>query len=133
VNLTPYLYFNGDCEEALRTYERVLGGKIDALLTYEGMPAEQNVPAEWRKKIMHASMTVGVSTLMASDNPPSLTEARSGYRVSINVDSVADAERIYKELTAGGEVTVPLEQTFFAERFAMFSDRFGTRWMVNCA
>ena len=133
MNLSPYLYFNGDCEEAFRLYERVFGTKIDALLPYEGMPSEQHMPAEWSKKIMHASMRVGDTLLMASDNPPTLTEERSGYRVSINVDSVADAERIYKDLTAGGDVTMPLEQTFFAQRFAMFTDRFGTRWMVNCS
>jgi PhnB protein len=133
VELVPYLFFDGNCEEAFRTYERVLGGTIEAMLSHEETPANDNVPAEWRKKIVHASLLVGQHRLMASDSPPALSEPRSGFRVSINVTDAAEAERIFKELSAGGEVTMPFEQTFFAQRFAMFTDRFGTRWMLNCA
>jgi len=133
MELVPYLFFDGDCEEAFRTYERVLGGRIEAMLSHEGTPAAENVPPEWRKKIVHACLRVGAHQLMASDSPPALSEPRSGFRVSIDVTDVAEAERIFKELSAGGQVTMPFEQTFFAQRFAMFTDRFGTRWMLNCA
>jgi PhnB protein len=133
MELVPYLFFDGNCEEAFRTYERVLGGKIEAMLPHEGTPAAEGVPPEWRKKILHAELRVGDAKLYASDAPPAHSAPRSGFRVSINVTSVADAERIFKELASGGEITMPLEQTFFAQRFAMLTDRFGTEWMVNCA
>ncbi len=132
MELTPYLYFDGQCEEAFRLYERVLGGKIEAMITHAGTPAEANVPDDWKQKIVHARLAVGRSVLMGSDSPPAFSEPRSGFSVSIGVDDPAEAERIFKELSAGGEVRMPLEQTFFARRFAMFVDRFGTKWMVNC-
>ena len=133
MELNPYLDFDGNCEEAFRAYERVLGGKIEAMLSHEGTPAAETVPPEWRKKILHAAMLVGNHRLLASDSPPAFAEPRSGFRVCINTTDVAEAERVFKELSAGGEVTVPLGETFFGRRFAMFSDRFGQKWMVHCS
>lgn len=132
MQLAPYLYFDGNCEEAFRTYERVLGGKIEAMIPHAGTPAEQAVPAEWQQKIIHARLAVGDAVLMGSDSPPAFSEPRSGFSVSIGVDDPAEAERIFKALSEGGEIRMPFEQTFFARRFAMFVDRFGTKWMVNC-
>ena len=133
MQLNPYLFFSGQCEAAFKFYAQVLGGKIDALLTHEGTPAENHVPAEWRSKIMHARMTIGDWVLMASDAPPGRSQPPQGFSVHISVDEPAEAERIFKALADGGQVRMAIEQTFWAERFGMLVDRFGTPWMINCA
>jgi PhnB protein len=132
MQLNPYLLFNGQCEAAFRFYEKCLGGKIEAMLTHEGTPAEQDVPPEWRKKILHARLTVGDEVLMASDAPPERYEKPQGFSVSLNIDNAGEAERIFRALSENGKVHMPMQQTFWAERFGMCVDRFGTPWMVNC-
>jgi PhnB protein len=107
-------------------------GKIEAMLTHEGTPAEQHVPADWRKKILHARLTVGDQVLMGSDAPPDRYEKPQGFSVSLNVNAPAEAERIFHALAENGKVQMPLEQTFWAVRFGMCVDRFGIPWMVNC-
>ena len=132
MQIQPYLFFKGDCEEAFKFYERVLRGKIEAMLPHAGTPAEQHTPPEWRDKIMHARMTVGDAVLMASDAPPEHYKAPQGFSVNLQIDQVAEAERVFNELSAGGNVTMPIQPTFWATRFAMFTDRFGIAWMINC-
>ena len=132
MKLNPYLFFNGQCEAAFKFYEKCVGGKIEAMLTHEGTPAEQDVPPEWRKKILHARLTVGDQVLMASDAPPERYEQPKGFSVSLNIDDPAEAERIFHALAEKGKVQMPLEQTFWAIRFGMCVDRFGIPWMVNC-
>ena len=132
MQLNPYLTFNGQCEAAFKFYEKCLGGKIEAMLTHEGTPAEQHVPPEWRKKILHARLTVGDQELMASDAPPERYEKPQGFSVSLNVNTPAEAERIFHALAENGKVQMPLAQTFWAIRFGMCVDRFGIPWMVNC-
>ena len=132
MQLNPYLTFNGQCEAAFKFYEKCLGGKIEAMLTHEGTPAEQGVPTEWRKKILHARLTVGDQELMASDAPPERYEKPQGFSVSLNVNTPAEAERIFHALAENGKVQMPLAQTFWAIRFGMCVDRFGIPWMVNC-
>lgn len=132
MQIQPYLFFKGDCEEAFKFYERVLKGKIEAMLPHAGTPAEQHTPPEWRDKIMHARLTVGDAVLMASDAPPEHYKAPQGFSVNLQIDQVAEAERVFSELSAGGTVTMPIQPTFWATRFAMFSDRFGIAWMINC-
>lgn len=132
MQLNPYLFFNGQCEEAFKFYAQVLGGKIDGMLTHAGTPAEQQVPAEWRDKIMHARLIVGDQVLMASDAPPDHYEKPSGFSVSIQIKDKAEAERIFNELAEGGKIQMPFAQTFWAAGFGMCADRFGTPWMVNC-
>jgi PhnB protein len=132
MQLQPYLHFNGDCETAFKYYERVLGGKIDAMLTHAGTPAEQHVPAEWRNKILHARLVVGDAVLMASDAPPGHYHKPQGFSVSIQIKDTARAEAIFRALADGGTVTMPFAETFWAARFGMLVDRFGTPWMVNC-
>jgi len=129
---TPYLNFDGTCAEAFRHYERVLGGTILYLQTHGDSPMRNNVGPEWHDRVMHALFQAGELQLMASDAPPSHYEKPSGVYVSLHLDSAAEADRIYAELSEGGEVKMPLQETFWAERFAMFSDRFGTPWMINC-
>ena len=132
MQIQPYLFFKGDCEEAFKFYERILKAKIDAMLPHAGTPAEQNTPPEWRDKIMHARLTVGEAVLMASDAPPEHYSAPVGFSVSLQIDKVSEAERVYNELSIGGRITLALQQTFWATRFGMFTDRFGIPWMINC-
>ena len=133
MQLNPYLFFKGDCEEAFRFYERVLGGRIVAMLTHEGTPSAEHTPAEWRSKIIHARMVVGDQVLMASDAPPGHQEdAMKGFSINVGVDDPAEAERIFHALAEGGTVRMPIQETFWAVRFGMLVDRFGTPWMVNC-
>lgn len=133
MQLVNYLFFDGNCEEAFRYYEKHLGGKIEAMLPHEGTPAEEHVPAEWRKKIMHACLTVGDAMLMASDAPPAHSEKPQGFKVAIQIDDAEEGERIFNALADGGTVVMPYEETFWAKRFGMVTDRFGVPWMVNCA
>jgi PhnB protein len=132
MQLLPYLHFNGDCETAFRYYERCLGGKIEAMLTHAGSPAEQHVPAEWRSKILHARLVVRDAVLMASDAPPGHYQKPQGFSVSIQISEPVRADDIFRSLADGGTVIMPFGQTFWAARFGMLVDKFGIPWMVNC-
>jgi PhnB protein len=128
-----YLMFNGQCEAAFKFYEKVLGGKIEAMIPHEGSPAATSVPADWAKKIMHARLSVGGKVfLMASDAPPQYSEPMKGFQVNISIDDPAEADRVFNALAEGGTVRMPIQKTFWAIRFGMLTDRFGTPWMVNC-
>jgi PhnB protein len=132
MQLNPYLVFNGNCEAAFRFYEKVLGGKIEAMLPHEGTPAAEHVPPEWRNKIMHARLSVGDKILMGSDAPPDHYEAMKGFSVTLGIDRPAEAERIFHALAEKGTVRLPIQKTFWAARFGMLVDQFGTPWMINC-
>jgi PhnB protein len=132
MKLNPYLNFGGTCREAFQHYEKLLGGKIAFLHTFGEAPAEMQMPADWRDKVMHATLTVGDNVLMGSDAPPGRHEKMQGVSVSLNVDTPDEAERIWKGLEQGAQVMMPLQQTFWAQRFGMLTDRFGTPWMINC-
>ena len=132
MQLNPYLTFDGRCEEAFKFYEKVLGGKIKAMMTFEGSPAAENAPPEWLKKIMHATLDVGGEPLMGSDGSPKHYSEPKGFAVSLSPTKVADAERIFNAFAEGGKVGMPLQQTFWAARFGMVTDRFGIPWMINC-
>ena len=132
MQINPYLIFDGNCEAAFKFYERALGGKIEAMMTHVGTPAEQHVPAEWRDKILHARLTVNGQTLMASDALPGHYEAPKGFSVSLQIKDPEEAERVFRALEEKGKVTMPFEKTFWATRFGMLVDQFGIPWMVNC-
>lgn len=132
MQLNSYLVFNGQCEAAFRFYERCLGGKIDCLIPHEGSPCADQVPAEWRTKILHAQMTVGDQVLMGSDAPPERYQQPKGFSVSIQIANAAEAEKLFHALAENGKVQMPIQETFWAERFGMLTDQFGTPWMVNC-
>jgi PhnB protein len=122
-----YLNYPGTCEEAFRFYEEHLGGKLAMLMRHEENP-RPDLPAGYGRKVLHAHLDLGNSALLGADIP-SAEPMRSAY-VSLTLDSVADAERVYGLLSEGGQVFMPMEQTFFAARFAMLRDRFGTSWML---
>ena len=132
MNLNPYLMFNGQCEAAFKFYERCLGGKIDALMPHEGTPAAEHVPANWRNKVLHARMVVGDTVLMGSDSPPNDYQAPKGFSVTLQIKEPVEAERVFHELSEQGTVQMPIQQTFWASRFGMLTDRFGIPWMINC-
>ena len=133
MQLNPYLIFNGNCEEALQFYERVLGAKVDCLLRHEATPAEQNIPHEWRKKVMHARFTINGQPVMASDCPPQHYQPPQGFSVTLGIEDPAEADRVFAALAEQGNVRMPIAETFWARRFGMLVDRFGIPWMVNCA
>jgi len=132
MQLNPYLLFNGQCEAAFKFYEKILGGKIEAMIPHEGTPAAEHVPPEWLKKILHARLVVGDTVLMASDAPPDRYAAMKGFSVSLVIDDPAEAERVFHALAENGTVRMPIQETFWATRFGMLTDQFGTPWMVNC-
>ena len=132
MHLNPYLLFNGQCEAAFRFYAQCLGGKIEGLMTHGDSPMANRVPPEWHNKILHAAMTIGDRTLMGSDLPPGEYREPKGFSISLGVKDPAEAERVFHALAENGTVTMPLQKTFWSERFGMFVDRFGIPWMVNC-
>jgi PhnB protein len=136
MQLIPYLTFDGQCEAAFKFYEKVLGGKIVAMMTYGDMPADacggSPMPDAVRKLIAHARLTVGDVTLMGGDAPQGRYQKPQGTMVNIAVTDPAQAERAFHALAEGGSVVMPIQETFWAKRFGMLTDRFGTPWMINC-
>jgi PhnB protein len=132
MQMNTYLSFKGQCEAAFKFYERCLGGQLGSIFRYAGTPLAGQVPADWQDKIMHGSITVGGQVLMGGDVAPEKYEAPKGFSISLQIESTADAERIFPQLADGGQVVMPLEKTFWAERFGMVVDRFGIPWLINC-
>jgi len=129
VQLHTYLNYGGNCEDAFKFYEQHLGGRITMLMRHgEQPPGGQQVPADFKGKVLHARMNLGGTELLGADIP-SFQPIRSAY-LSLTVDSDQEAERVFRLLTDGGEVFMPMQETFFASRFAMFRDRFGTSWLL---
>ena len=127
-----YLRFNGNCEEAFKLYAGLCGGAIESLQRFEDSPAEDQVPAALRKQVLHARLKLGDDVIMGSDAPPGRYQVPDGFSVSLTIDAPADAERVFKVLSEKGTVQMPMSETFFAKRFGMVTDRFGTPWMVLC-
>ena len=130
MKLHTYLNYGGNCEQAFRFYEKHLGGKIKVMMTQEQGPDPGKVPPDMKKAILYACMTIGETEIMASDvSPDRFQPMRSAY-LSLGVDSSAEAERIHALLSEGGQIFMPMQETFFAFRFSMLRDRFGTSWMI---
>jgi PhnB protein len=130
MRLDIYLNYPGRCEEAFRFYEQHLGGKITGVSRHGEQPGGSDLPAEWKGKILHARIEIGNTVLMGADIP-SAEPMRSAY-LTLSVDSAEEAERLYALLSDGGQVFMKMEETFFASRFGMLRDRFGTSWMILC-
>jgi len=130
--MTPYLSFNGKCREAFQFYERVLRGKIMFMQTYGDAPPGQNPMPEAKDRIMHVRLTAGDFVLMGSDAPPQYFQQPAGFSISLNTEDVAEAERLFNALSSNGQVKMPIQETFWARRFGMCIDQYGTPWMVNC-
>ena len=133
MNVNPYLILNGDCEAAFTFYAQATGGELGPMMRFDGMEGCGDIPPEYGQKIMHTHVMFGQTVLMGSDNHPAQPyEGVKGCSVSLSVDSIKEAERIFAALSAGGEVQMPLEETFWAIRWGSFTDRFGKPWMINC-
>jgi PhnB protein len=132
MQLNPHLSFDGRCEAAFKFYEQALGGKIQYVKTYAESPMGEKMPPEWRKKVIHAALKIADLLVMGSDAPPDHYRKPQGVTMSISVADPAEADRIFKNLTDGGQVQMPMQETFWALRFGMLVDRFGIPWMVNC-
>jgi PhnB protein len=130
MRLNAYLNYGGNCEEAFRFYEKHLGGKINAIMRFADQPNPENAPPGTEKFVLYANLSIAGTELMASDVPPDRFQPMRSVYLSLGVDSNEEAERIYALLKEGGEVFMPMEETFFAFRFGMLRDRFGTSWMV---
>jgi PhnB protein len=131
--LVNYLIFDGTCAEAMRFYERTLGGKLEGMMTHAESPMAGQAPPGSADRILHARLVLdGGAVLMASDSMVGHPyEGMKGFSVSLTYPKAADARRVFEALTKGGRVTLPLQQTFWSEAFGMLVDRFGTPWMVN--
>jgi PhnB protein len=126
----PYLFFEGSCDEAVKFYQAALGAEILMLMRYKESPDQSMVAPETAEKVMHASLRIGESVVMASDGHCAGKTTFGGFSLSLIVADDADAERKFAALTEGGQVTMPLTKTFFASKFGMGADRFGVQWMV---
>jgi PhnB protein len=129
MKIHTYLNYGGNCEKAFRFYEHHLGGKVTAMITHAGQPLK-DAPPDWEKAILHARITIGGTDIMASDVPPQQFQPMRSAYLSLSLSSIEEAERIYTLLAAGGEVFVPIQDTFFAYRFGVLRDQFGTLWMI---
>jgi len=130
VKVDSYLNFGGNCEEAFRFYEKHLGAKIQTLMKFSQMPGPAKTPPGMEDGVLHARIVIGDTVLMASDVPPDRFKPMRSAYLSLAVDSDGDAERIFALLADGGEVFMPVQETFFASRFAQLRDKFGTLWMI---
>lgn len=132
MQLSPYLTFNGQCEEAFKFYEQCLGGKIVGISTHDRPEVKDQTPPEWRHKILFASLRLGNNILLGSDVTPNRYIAPKGSYVSLVLKDVAEAERIFSALAEQGRVEMAIQETFWAARFGTVVDRFGIPWMINC-
>ena len=130
MQLHTYLNYGGNCEEAFRFYEQHLGGQITMLMRHGEQSARSELPSDWNDKVLHARMNLGGTQLLAADIP-GYQPMRSAY-LSLTLDTNEEAERVYALLSEGGQLFMPMQETFFASRFAMLRDKFGTSWMLLC-
>ncbi|MFL5496817.1 MAG: VOC family protein [Gemmatimonadales bacterium] len=128
MRLDIYLNYRGNCEQAFRFYEQHLGGKITMMMRHGEQPDQDKVPANWKTAILHARIEIGRTVLMGADIPD-CQPMRSAY-LTLTLDSAEEAERLYALLSDEGQIFMKMEETFFASRFAMLRDRFGTSWML---
>lgn len=132
MKFSPYLNFDGKCAEAFAFYEQLFDGKITFIQTFGDSPMKDSVSADWHGAVMHATLEIGDQTLSGSDAPEPMYHTPQGFMVSISLSDVDKAEHIFKELKKGGSEQMAMQETFWAKRFGMCTDRFGTPWMVNC-
>lgn len=132
--INPYLNFDGNCEEAFNFYKSVFGGEFVTVMRFKDVPAEYQMPEGESQKIMHVALPIGQGTiLMGSDTPAAMGPVTNGnnYSIAISADSEAEAAKLFKGLSASGQVTMPLDKAFWGDYFGMLTDKFGVQWMVS--
>jgi len=132
MKLYTYLNYGGNCRQAFEFYAAHLGGTITMLTTHGEGPGAGTMAPEWKAAVLHARMDIGETSLLGADVPPERFQPMRSAYLSLMLDTVEDAERIYGLLSDGGQIFMKMEETFFARRFAMLRDRFGTSWMLLC-
>jgi len=130
MKLHTYLNYGGNCEQAFRFYEKHLGGKVTAMMTFAEMPDPSTAPPNSKNAILYARMTIGETDIMGNDVPPERFQPMRSVYLSLSVASSEEAERIHALLSDGGEIFMPMQETFFAFRFSLLRDKFGTSWML---
>jgi PhnB protein len=133
MQVNPYLFFHGRCEEALDFYKKAVGAEVNFLMRYKDNPDRNQpgaIPPGFDNKVMHATVTIGKSTLQASDGHREEKVAFQGFSLTLTVATTAEADRFFAALSDKGQVQMPLTKTFFSPRFGMLTDRFGVGWMV---
>ena len=134
MKLTPQvaLSFNGTCEAAFRCYERCLNGTVTFILTWGKSPSAGDVPADWGDKIYHATLKIGDIVILGGDHLKSRYDPPTGFELVLPMNDALAAERVFEELSDGGSIKMPLQETFWASRFGVLVDRFGIPWTINC-
>lgn len=132
MELNPYLQFNGDCAAAFRFYEQCLGGEIVMMMRAGDLPMAAQIPSDRQDDIIHARIAVGEKLLMGSDAMGGSYTAPAGFHVTLGFEDPAEADRVFAALAEGGSVRMPIAETFWAHRFGILVDRFGTPSMINC-
>ena len=131
-SVQPYLFFGGRCEEAIEFYRKALGAEVVMLSRFQDAPEKQpGLPDCFENKVMHATLRIGETMVMASDGSCEGPQSFEGFSLSITVPDEAEADRVFGALSEGGLVTMPLEKTFWAPKFGMLQDKFGVGWMVS--
>ena len=130
MNVEPYLFFDGRCEQALEFYRQALGAQVEAVIRYKDNPEPKYNPPNSDDKVMHALFRIGDTKIMASDGNCQGKPSFQGFSLTINAANAAEAEKRFNALADGGQVQMPLNETFFAKSFGMVADRFGVGWMV---
>jgi PhnB protein len=133
VDASVSVHFNGDCREAFEFYERLLGAKLALVLTWGETPMAGDAPPEWRHKILFARLTSKNMSIVGADALPGTYKAPTGFNLSLSTSDLAETERLFAELSLGGVVHRPLEETIWALRYGYVTDRFGVPWEINCA
>jgi PhnB protein len=130
MQVQPYLFFDGRCEQAMDFYKKTLGAKVEMMMRFKESPNPEMNPPNSGEKVMHACLRIGDTQVMASDGNCTGKPTFQGFSLTINAENRAEAEQRFNALAEGGQVQMPLNETFFAERFGMVADRFGVAWMV---
>jgi PhnB protein len=133
MQVQPYLFFDGRCEEAMEFYRSALGAEVTALMRFKDSPDPGMVVPGATDKVMHASFRIGETTILASDGRCEGRPSFQGFALSLTVPNEAEAERLFAAVGNGGQVQMPLTRTFFSARFGMVADRFGVTWMIYVA
>lgn len=130
MHVQSYLFFDGRCDEAIDFYKKTLGAKVDMLMRWKDSPEKSMCTPGNENKVMHSSLTIGETRVMASDGRNTGKPEFKGFALSVNAKDDADADRMFNALADGGSVVMPLDKTFFSPRFGMTMDKFGVCWMV---
>jgi PhnB protein len=130
MQVQPYIFFDGRCDEALEFYKKALGAKVDMLMRFKEAPDQAMITPESKDKVMHAAVHIGDSQILMSDGRCNGKPSFQGFSLTINAADTATADQQFKALAEGGQVQMPLGETFFASRFGMLADKFGVGWMI---